>query len=61
MAQLDEQEVSDEVAADALRSGRKSRKVPTHSAMETEFDPEANATDAAEDDDEYGDEDDKGY
>lgn len=61
MAQTD-REVSDEVAQDALRYGGKSRKVPTHSAMQAvEQDPDASATDAEEDDFYDDDAKDKGY
>lgn len=44
--------ISDQVAADALRNGSKSGPVPTHSAMQNtdENNPEADATDAAQDD-----------
>lgn len=46
--------IDDEDAQDALRNGSKSRPVPTHSAMRrTEENPDANATDAEDDDGEW--------
>ena len=56
MAQKSDQEIDDEAAQDALRYGGKSRKVPTHSAMRnTEDDPDADATDASQEDDGWDD------
>jgi hypothetical protein len=50
-----EKQISDAVAQNALMCGGKSSPVPTHSAMSnTDFDPDANATDAEDDDDEDG-------
>jgi hypothetical protein len=45
-------EISDEVAADALRGGGQSGPMPTHPAMAT-TDPDADATDAAQDDGDF--------
>ncbi len=48
-------EINDQVAQDALRYGTFGQE-PTHSAMEnTEQDPDASATDASPDDDEWDD------
>jgi hypothetical protein len=63
---LTSQEVSDQVAADALSYGGKSGPLLTHDAMQdTEQNPEASATDASTDDDdgsEWGGADDsQGY
>jgi len=56
---LTEQEVQDELAAQELQGGGfKSQPSPVHSSMgDTEYDPDANATDAAPDDDGDFDED----
>lgn len=45
-------EINDQVAADALCAGGKSGPIPPHSAMQnqTQDNPEADATDAAQDD-----------
>lgn len=45
------EQINDQVAADALSAGSKSSPIPTHPAMQPpEENPEANETDASQDD-----------
>ncbi len=51
-----DRQINDQVAADALRNGSQRGPCPTHSAMQTtEENPDADATDAAQDDGDWDD------